>query len=343
MESGIYKITNTQNGRSYIGLSKDINKRRNQHLQGIKDFGTQKQLYNAIQDWGFENFTFDILEHCHPSKLGEREVYYIKLYDSYKNGYNASVGGEGSGNKFIKDKYNLGININIVFSQKFVNITNTNNINKNFSHKTNENYQKFIEKANKKLLKYKNNIEKTKLIQEEIKNFENIKKNQEEKYQKLLEIIFSNTNDLKIIFNKLRKHISVNNIYKIDNINSFNIKTYKIYIDRFQRDYVKYKTLVPEIIDDVLKFEWRKLKTEHSKINIQWDKINSIYVIIKDLNNVEINFNNFKRIANQTFVSDDPKSKIEKDKMIIYTSLIDSLLILSKIQSYTGIEKYMIN
>jgi predicted GIY-YIG superfamily endonuclease len=53
MKSGIYKITNTLNGKCYIGVSKDVEKRIAQHERYFgEDRGhdTVKQLYFAFKE-----------------------------------------------------------------------------------------------------------------------------------------------------------------------------------------------------------------------------------------------------------------------------------------------------
>lgn len=93
----IYKITNQINGKVYIGQTKCLPEDRwKQHLQSIN----HKQIYKkplvlAFLKHGKENFVFEIIEMVDDSILSEKEKEYIKLYDSYKNGYNATLGGEG--------------------------------------------------------------------------------------------------------------------------------------------------------------------------------------------------------------------------------------------------------
>lgn len=92
---GIYKITNTINGHCYIGLSTNIKKRWLQHkLPYNWERESYKPLYKAFQKYGLENFIFEIIEECTPEQLGEREKFYIEKYDSIKNGYNLTAGGE---------------------------------------------------------------------------------------------------------------------------------------------------------------------------------------------------------------------------------------------------------
>ena len=93
---GVYKITNTVNEKSYIGISVDIENRWSQHKNPYNwKRESKKILYKAIQKYGLENFKFEVLEECfNTEELGDKEKYYIELYDTYKNGYNGTTGGE---------------------------------------------------------------------------------------------------------------------------------------------------------------------------------------------------------------------------------------------------------
>ena len=92
---GVYKITNNLNNKSYIGISTDIERRWADHkLQYNWTRESKKSLYQAFIKYGIQNFTFEILEECTITELGEKEKYYIKYYDTYKNGYNSTTGGE---------------------------------------------------------------------------------------------------------------------------------------------------------------------------------------------------------------------------------------------------------
>lgn len=97
--SGIYKITNLINGKSYIGLSRNIPTRWNEHRSHYKKGNTV--LYKAMLRYGIDNFSFEIIDFCLPESLSEKEKYYIKLYRTYVgfedcNGYNMTLGGEDS-------------------------------------------------------------------------------------------------------------------------------------------------------------------------------------------------------------------------------------------------------
>lgn len=93
---GIYKITNKINGKPYIGQSVSINNRWSVH-KATKD---NYLIHRALQKYGRNNFSFEILEECSEQELDEKEIYYIAKYNSciYAEngyGYNLTFGGEG--------------------------------------------------------------------------------------------------------------------------------------------------------------------------------------------------------------------------------------------------------
>lgn len=96
---GIYKITNTLNNKCYIGCSTDIENRWKSHRQRAFVEGKEfdKPLYRAFRKYGIENFKFEVLSECKKEELGELEKVFIQYYNSYKNGYNATVGGDIGG------------------------------------------------------------------------------------------------------------------------------------------------------------------------------------------------------------------------------------------------------
>lgn len=88
---GIYKITNNINNKCYIGQSIDIHRRWNAHKRQVVD----NHLCRAFKKHGIENFSFEIIEECTINELNEKEKYWIQYYDSYRNGYNETTGGDG--------------------------------------------------------------------------------------------------------------------------------------------------------------------------------------------------------------------------------------------------------
>lgn len=91
----LYKITNTVNGKMYIGITKDPKHRKWQHFNH-RHPDTMSTIKYAIDKYGKENFEFEII--CIGSKeyILELEPKAISLYNSLApNGYNISKGGEG--------------------------------------------------------------------------------------------------------------------------------------------------------------------------------------------------------------------------------------------------------
>ena len=88
----IYVITCLLNGMKYVGqTTRTIEQRFKEHAS------YKTHLGYAIQKYGQENFTIEILETCEtPEQLDEREIYWIaKLNCKHPNGYNLTDGGEG--------------------------------------------------------------------------------------------------------------------------------------------------------------------------------------------------------------------------------------------------------
>lgn len=100
MKYYIYLIVNQINGKVYVGQTNDFFRRKSEHLNKSKTFKTK--LYNAIRKYGEENFEFFIMEEVTEETKDAKEMYYIKFFDTFKNGYNSTVGGEG--NKKISDE-----------------------------------------------------------------------------------------------------------------------------------------------------------------------------------------------------------------------------------------------
>ena len=46
-----------------------------------------------MDKYGIENFSVQQIEECDVSQLDEREIYWIRYYDTYRQGYNATLGG----------------------------------------------------------------------------------------------------------------------------------------------------------------------------------------------------------------------------------------------------------
>lgn len=102
----IYKITNLINGKIYIGqTSKTIQERFEAHLKKARAY-TNRYLYDAMNKYGYENFKVTEIEECDNANLDEREIYWIKYYNSNNKqyGYNMTIGG-GGGNTWANNPH----------------------------------------------------------------------------------------------------------------------------------------------------------------------------------------------------------------------------------------------
>lgn len=95
----IYKITNLINNKIYIGKTQSeliLRVRRHCHEARIK---TNRYFYDSINHYGWDNFSVNVIEVCPSlSELNNREIFWIDYYKSNnkENGYNLTIGGDGS-------------------------------------------------------------------------------------------------------------------------------------------------------------------------------------------------------------------------------------------------------
>lgn len=91
--AGIYKIT-SPSGKVYIGQSIDIEKRWKIHKGLYESHGTNK-LKRSLIKYGVLKHLFEVVEKCTLNQIYEREIYWIKFYNSIKKGLNILEGGQG--------------------------------------------------------------------------------------------------------------------------------------------------------------------------------------------------------------------------------------------------------
>lgn len=94
----VYKITNTLNGKAYVG--KHVSSSLNDSY-----FGSGVAIKKAIKKYGIENFKKEILELCNDmDHLSDREIFHIEKECTYSKGYNLTKGGDGcKGLKFSEE------------------------------------------------------------------------------------------------------------------------------------------------------------------------------------------------------------------------------------------------
>ena len=90
----IYVIKNDINNKPYVG--KTVTTLANRWLHHKDDYQKYDwHLYRAMRKYGIEHFWIEQIEECDDSIIDEREIYWINQLDSYNNGYNMTIGGEG--------------------------------------------------------------------------------------------------------------------------------------------------------------------------------------------------------------------------------------------------------
>lgn len=114
----IYKIYNDINNKLYIGKTeKSIEKRFQEHcIDAFKKRCEKRPLYTAICKYGTQHFFIEEIEQTNNPE--EREIYWINYYNTYKNGYNATKGGDGKSYidyDLILKLWEEGKNINTIY------------------------------------------------------------------------------------------------------------------------------------------------------------------------------------------------------------------------------------
>lgn len=92
----IYKITNPENQKCYIGkTTRDYKERWAEHKRDrFKQPYCTWHFYRMLNKVGPENVLWEVIEENVPNELiDSREQYWIEYYDSFKNGYNETTGG----------------------------------------------------------------------------------------------------------------------------------------------------------------------------------------------------------------------------------------------------------
>ena len=92
----IYKFTNINNGKSYVGCTNCLPTRLMQHIEVKCD--TNSLLHEAIKNEGIFSFVIQILDKTeYADDAFSLEAKYIKQYNTFTpNGYNKTVGGKGA-------------------------------------------------------------------------------------------------------------------------------------------------------------------------------------------------------------------------------------------------------
>jgi hypothetical protein len=105
------------NGVPYVGLTAQNSKyqRIYNHIWCVGN-GENTHFYNAIRKYGFNNTTFEVIDTTatNLSELRELEKHYIQKYDSYNNGHNKTIGGEGTLGFKHSEEFNQAISARMI-------------------------------------------------------------------------------------------------------------------------------------------------------------------------------------------------------------------------------------
>lgn len=105
----IYKITNIQTGKMYVGQTKKLlNERFESHVAAARTCDTY--LYRAFAKYGISNFSIEVIECVSDDELDTREQHWIDALNTLAPfGYNMTIGGTG-GDTSTSPQYIVGMN-----------------------------------------------------------------------------------------------------------------------------------------------------------------------------------------------------------------------------------------
>jgi 6-pyruvoyl-tetrahydropterin synthase len=175
----IYKITNTINGKIYIGKDTTDNPLY---------LGSGKLIKLSIKKYGKKNFKKEIIEECDDYYLlSEREMYWIDFYNStdLNIGYNISKGGDGG------DTLSNNPNLNIIkekisnkMKKRVFSDEHKKNLSKNHNSTVNRKGKTYEEIYNDEFAK-----EYKKKLSESRRKYKNEKERLGENYEKVINIL----------------------------------------------------------------------------------------------------------------------------------------------------------
>lgn len=93
----VYKLTNTINGKAYIGItSRYESDRWSEHKKRAQEGVRNSRLYAAIRKYGPDAFKREVIAKASTEEeLRELERRYIQEFNTYEAGYNSNLGGYG--------------------------------------------------------------------------------------------------------------------------------------------------------------------------------------------------------------------------------------------------------
>ena len=93
----VYLAKNTINGKCYVGITiRSLSYRRNIHKQAWKlGRSPNSKLYKAFSKYGFASFDWAEIDSAETKEeLNLKEQHWIQFFDTKRNGYNSTDGGD---------------------------------------------------------------------------------------------------------------------------------------------------------------------------------------------------------------------------------------------------------
>ena len=94
----IYLVINEINGKRYVGQTAfTLKKRKQEHFYEVKSNRDNSYFHKALRKYDPGTFKWKVIHKCNnKDELNKLEIYYIGYYNTFENGYNLAVGGNGS-------------------------------------------------------------------------------------------------------------------------------------------------------------------------------------------------------------------------------------------------------
>lgn len=90
-------------GKKYIGQTITLlDYRISQHFILSKNYN--HKFANALKKYGRDGFIWGIIEECEEDELDKKEIFWIKVFNTYKKGYNSTTGGN-QGREYCTKQY----------------------------------------------------------------------------------------------------------------------------------------------------------------------------------------------------------------------------------------------
>jgi len=319
-----YKIylATSPSGKQYVGMTtQKIEERIRQHnntsLQNKKN-----AFSNAIRKYEINNINFKVIDYANSiEELKELEKYYIRKYDTYENGYNCTLGGEGTnGFKMSKEqKAKISENITKYFEDPNNREAQSQRIKQYFQSEENK-----IKNSNSVIQAYIDNPKlRENLSKIKIKHFEN--KENREKMSNIKKQLYIDNPELKTVQSNRMKNFYINE----ENRKNISKKRKEFCQDRSNRELLSLSHGINNffVYDKNGNYigEWHSIALCAEDLNIKRQGISKCLkgksIFVKDY--VFINKDNFSNEKLSLLTGKANESRFSKKEFSVYTKSIN--------------------